>query len=178
MEVDSVKLIDQYLPRWDFAKCNQILLNNKEIPDQSIVNDVDFGKSRIIRILFLLRGLSTKNLNIDKALKAGFILLDQNESEIVLGLIAQPWKLKGNIIHSTSSDFSGFDQSDFIKAAWNFRYEKKQDGLYLTTETRIYCTSSNALKKFSIYWSIIGFFSGVIRKEMLKIIKNELSKSL
>ncbi|TJY43835.1 hypothetical protein E5161_00005 [Cohnella pontilimi] len=173
-----MKLIDKYLPRWDFAKCNQILLNNKEIPENSIMNHVDFGKSRIIRFLFFLRGLSTKKLNFDKALRAGFILLDQNKSEIVLGLIAQPWKLKGNIIHTTPSGFSEFDQSDFIKAAWNFRYEKKQDGLYLTTETRIHCTSKNAHKKFSIYWSFIGFFSGVIRNAMLKIIKSELSKDL
>jgi hypothetical protein len=105
-------------------------------------------------------------------------LLDQNNCEIVLGLIAQPWTFKGNIIHTTPGGFSRFDQSDYIRAAWNFRYEKKLEDLYLTTETRIHCTSRSAQKKFSIYWSIVGFFSGVIRNEMLKIIKNELFKDI
>lgn len=169
-----MKLIDKYLPFWDYAKSNQVHLNNKEIPDISI-NDIDFSKSYLIKILFFLRGLSSNKLNLDNAIRSGFIFLEQNDSEIVLGLIAQPWKFKGNIIHTTPEGFSKFDQTDFIKATWNFRYEKKQDGLYLTTETRIYCTSKSARRKFSIYWAIIGFFSGLIRKEMLKIIKNELS---
>jgi hypothetical protein len=173
-----VKLIDKYLPYWDFTKSNQVLLNNKDIPKRSIMKHVDFGKSRIIKILFFLRGLSTKNINIDNALRSGFILLDENEIEVVLGLIAQPWKFKGNIIQITPDEFSRFDQSDFIRAAWNFRYEKRPEGLYLTTETRVQCTSESAQNKFSIYWSIIGFFSSVIRNEMLKIIKNELSKDI
>lgn len=176
-EVDSVKLIDKYLPCWNFAKSNQIQLNNKDIPDISNMNDVDFAKSKIIKILFLLRGLSTKKLSLNNALRSGFILLDQNNDEIVLGLIAQPWKFKGNILHTTPEVFSQFDQSDYIKVAWNFRVEKKLEDLYLTTETRIYCTSKSAQKKFSFYWLIISFFSGVIRKEMLKIKRNYVSKS-
>ncbi|WP_199621240.1 hypothetical protein [Paenibacillus alkalitolerans] len=171
-----MKLIDKYLPYWDFAKVNKIRLNHKDIPDLSMMTQVDFGKSRIFRALFFLRGLPTKNINIGNALLAGFILLEQNNKEIVLGLIAQPLKLKGNIRNANPDGFIRFDESDYIKAAWNFLFEKEQEDLYLTTETRIHCTSSNAKKKFSIYWSIIGFFSGVIRNEMLKIIKNELGK--
>lgn len=170
-----MKLIDNYLPTWEFAKSNQILLDNKDIPSNSILNQVDFSKSKIIKILFFLRGLSTKNLNIDTALRAGFILLEENEKEVVLGLMAQPWKFKGNIIHSTPDDFLKFDHSDFIKAVWNFRYDKRPAGIYLTTETRVHCTSESARKKFSVYWSVIGFFSGVIRMEMLKIIKRNLN---
>ncbi|XEC97299.1 hypothetical protein AB6A23_12525 [Paenibacillus tarimensis] len=173
-----MKLIDKYLPYWDFVKVNKIQLNHKNIPNLSIMNQVDFGKSRIIKTLFFLRGLPTKNLKIDNALRSGFILLDQNNNEIVLGLIAQPWKLKGNIISANPDGFIRFDESDYIKAAWNFLFEEKLQDFYLTTETRIYCISSNAKKKFSIYWLIIGFFSGVIRNEMLKIIKNELDKEI
>jgi hypothetical protein len=51
---------------------------------------VDFGKSRIIKILVFLRGLSKKKVDLDNALRSGFILLDQNNCELVLGLIAQP----------------------------------------------------------------------------------------
>jgi len=147
-----VKLIDRYLSCWDFAKSNQIQLNNKEIPLASNINDVDFAKSNIIRILFFLRGLSMKKLTLNNALRSGFILLDQNNDEIVLGLIAQPWKFNGNIMHTTREVFSQFDQPNYIKAAWNFRVEKKLEDLYLTTETRVYCTSKSARKKFSFYW--------------------------
>lgn len=173
-----MNLIDKYLPSWNYAKSNQIQLNNKDMPDASIVNHIDFSKSNIIKILFFLRGFSMRKLTLDNAISSGFILLEQNDHEIVLGLIAQPWKLKGNIIQTTSDGFSQFDQPHFIKATWNFRYEQKQEDLYVTTETRIHCTSRSALRKFSFYWAFISFFSGVIRKEMLKIIKHELSKDL
>ncbi|WP_199621255.1 hypothetical protein [Paenibacillus alkalitolerans] len=171
-----MKLIDKYLPNWDFAKVNKIRLNHKNIPDLSMMSEVDFGNSRMIRTLFFLRGLPTKNINVGNALRVGFILLDRNKSEIVLGLIAQPWKLKGNIRSANPDEFIRFDESDYIKAAWNFLIEKEQEDLYLTTETRIHCTSGSAKRKFAIYWMIISYFSGVIRNEMLKIIKNELDK--
>ncbi|WP_274362331.1 hypothetical protein [Paenibacillus thermotolerans] len=172
--MNPMKLIDRYLPSWDFAKSNKIPLNRKNIPDDSILYQVDFSKSKIIKLLFFLRGLSTKKLTLDNALRFGFILLDRNDREIVLGFIAQPWKLKGNIINAAPDEFLRFDKSDYMKAVWNFRYDQEQEDVYLFTETRIHCTSTGAKMKFSLYWSVIGFFSGVIRNEMLKIIKNEL----
>ena len=43
----------------------------------------------------------------------------------------------------------------------------------LSTETRIKCFGRAALWKFRVYWSLIGPFSGLIRKAILKQVKTE-----
>ena len=43
----------------------------------------------------------------------------------------------------------------------------------LSTETRIKCFGQAALWKFRIYWSLVGPFSGLMRKAILKQIKTE-----
>jgi len=176
-EVHSVKLIDKYLPSWDYGKVNKILLNYKSVPNISIIYHADFGKSKIIRTLFFLRGLPAKMLKIDDFIETGFILLEENNKEIVIGLVAQPWKATGNIMKMSPVDFNGFDKPDYVKVAWNFLIEEiDEEEIRISTETRIHCTSGIARKYFSVYWFFISYFSSVIRNEMLKIIGKEISK--
>lgn len=169
-----MRLVDKFLPARDFSKSNKVRLNPQHLPDIAIIKRIDFRKSLIIKVLFFLRGLPSKKVNIEDFLSIGFVLLDQNPQEIVLGLVAQPWKFKGNIRPVSPESFVQFNDPDYVKVAWDFRYEQKAQGMFLTTETRIYCTSAAARKKFSIYWFLIGFFSGIIRTEMLRIIKKSL----
>jgi hypothetical protein len=42
-----------------------------------------------------------------------------------------------------------------------------------STETRIKCFGRAALWKFRVYWSLIGPFSGLIRKAILEQVKTE-----
>jgi hypothetical protein len=171
-------LIDKYLVEWDFAKQNDVDVRIQSPPMISFLYDVDCGKSRLIRILFFLRGLPKRMFSINGVLDMGFILLEEDQSEIVIGLVAQPWKLNGNIIKITPEQFMVFMGQDYVKVVWNFKIEKNLEGqVNISTETRIQCTSSKARRIFSIYWFFIGFFSGVIRREMLNIIKKELIKS-
>jgi hypothetical protein len=171
-------LIDKYLVEWDFAKQNDVDVRIQSPPMISFLYDVDCGKSRLIRILFFLRGLPKRMFSIKGILDLGFILLEEDQSEIVIGLVAQPWKLNGNIVKITTEQFMAFMGQDYVKVVWNFKTEKNLEGqVNISTETRIQCTSSKARRIFSIYWFFIGFFSGVIRREMLNIIKKELIKS-
>jgi len=72
-------------------------------------------------------------------------------------------------------EFKDFVKPDFVKVVWNFYIDElDRDRLNIITETRIHCTSSKARRRFSFYWFIIGYFSGLIRKEMLKLIKNKM----
>ncbi len=65
----------------------------------------------------------------------------------------------------------------FAKAAWNFFIEELGDGrVRLTTETRVRCTSGGAL--FRLYWFFVGPFSGWVRREMLRLIKEDAEKGV
>jgi len=73
-------------------------------------------------------------------------------------------------------EFKDFLEPDFVKVVWNFYIgELDKNRLIVRTETRIHCTSSKARRRFSFYWFIIGYFSGLIRKEMLKLIKKKIN---
>jgi len=58
------------------------------------------------------------------------------------------------------------------KAAWSFHLtQATHDEVSLETETRVYCTDGVSRKKFRLYWTVVGAFSGIVRREMLQIIK-------
>ncbi|SMO56638.1 hypothetical protein SAMN06264849_103235 [Melghirimyces algeriensis] len=172
-------LIDQYLPNWDFDKKNEYSLISETISDISLVYHVDFGVSSIIRILFSLRGVvPARKITINGLINKGFIFLDENEHEIVLGIVGQPWTLKGNLLEIARENFRTFQQPNYVKVVWNFSFEQIGERyMNIRTETRIHCTSHVAKRKFSLYWLVIRYFSGWIQREMLKIIGEEIIKN-
>lgn len=56
-----------------------------------------------------------------------------------------------------------------MKAAWNLRIEDEGGGsCELSTETRIVHFGTAARRKFRLYWTFIGPFSGAIRRGLLR----------
>jgi hypothetical protein len=175
----NMNKIDHYLPVWHFAKKNKRIIDVQTYPPISDFYDVDFRKSMVIRSLFFLRGIRTKQSspfsNLRNIIDFGFVLLEEDEREIVLGFVGKPWKWKGDIVPLSRKEFIHFHQPNYVQAVWNFAVEKTSVGeMVLTTETRIYCTSARAKRKFCMYWMLIHVFSGVIRNEMLRIINKEI----
>jgi hypothetical protein len=92
--------------------------------------------------------------------------------EIVLGLVGRFWTPSGDLQRLPSYDFSSFARAGFAKAAWNFLVAPLSDGsVRVSTETRVQCLDASSRRKFAVYWTAIGPFSGLIRKEMLKEIQ-------
>jgi len=84
-------------------------------------------------------------------------------------------ELSRHLVGMTSEEFLPFSDHDYVKVVWNFRFDLKREGeLLISTETRIKCMSSKVKRRFSRYWFVVSYFSGIIRTEMLKIIKEQL----
>jgi hypothetical protein len=74
----------------------------------------------------------------------------------------------------TAGDFGGFARAGYAKVAWNFRLRTESpECTVLSTERRIKCFGRATLWKFRVYWSLIGPFSGLMRKAILKQVKTE-----
>jgi hypothetical protein len=58
-------IIDKYLVEWNFAKQNDVDVRIPNPPLISFLYDIDCGKSRLIRILFFLRGLPKRMFSIN-----------------------------------------------------------------------------------------------------------------
>jgi len=48
----------------------------------------------------------------------------------------------------------------------------------IVTETRIVCTDADARRKFRLYWRLVGPFSALIRRILLRSIKGDAEASM
>jgi hypothetical protein len=168
-------LIDHYLPRYDINARYEIEIRAPLPRIYEAARTLDLKGSRIARALFRLRGLPEANLDLEGMLKWGFVLLaDEPEREIVLGLIGRFWVRSPRIQSVPAEAFVGFNQPGSAKAVMNLAFFQKEDGIVrLTTETRVSCLDDSSRRSFRRYWRLIGPFSGLIRKEWLRLIKRQ-----
>lgn len=179
--------IDERFPVYDVHATHKIRINASANRVYNACRKFDLSLSPIVKTLLFLRSLpailwsmektKTNSLGntLDGLLNNGFILLEENPpEEIVLGLVGKFWTMSGCIQRMTPEAFAAFNDAGYAKAVWNFHLEEQPDcSTLLNTETRVLCTDDVSRKKFLRYWFIVGPFSGLIRKEMLRTIKQQ-----
>lgn len=166
-------LIDRFLPHCDITARYHIDVDASADRAYSASRRVDMDDSRITRWLMRLRGLPKSSLTFDGMLKSGFILLaDKPSEEVVFGLIGRFWTLSPRPQHADPAGFIEFNQPGFAKAVVNLSFASIGDsrGVRVSTETRVQCLCDSSRRFFRAYWRVIGPFSGVIRKEWLRLI--------
>lgn len=166
-------LIDDYAPDYDVASRHEIDVCAMPDAVYAAVRKLDLSRSLVIRILFRLRGLPTRGLTLETFLRRGFVLLDEvPRQELLLGLIGRFWTLRGGLQRFEPAAFRLFEKPGYAKAAWSFHLTPQPEGyVHLITETRVHCTDADSLRRFRRYWRLVGPFSGLVRKEILRVIK-------
>jgi hypothetical protein len=168
-------LIDDYLPSFDFNEKHDILIASRPEKVYRTAGSVKFGRSLIIKCLLRMRGMPPDNFSLSEIEQSDFKkLAEKPNEELVLGLIGRPWTLTGELQKIKSPGaFLSFDTPGFMKAVWNFSVKGEGAGSRLTTETRVMCLDAASRKRFGYYWMLIRPFSGLIRMEMLRLIKQQ-----
>ena len=169
-------LIDKYLPQYTFNEFHEIVVNRSIENVYHVAKVFDLSRSRTISLLFKIRGLPTKRLNLQNFVDdMGFTNLEENYPyESLIGFWA---RIKIAKIISYE-DFANNSISPWLKVVWNFQFEELEKGkTKVSTETRVLCVAPITKLTFGLYWTFIKPFSGLIRKKMLKIIKDD-SESL
>ena len=172
--------IDGLLPEFDIAAEYGLAISAPPPVVYECLLRADFGQSRIIRILMALRrGRRSQpppiSIDFRQRLRgSGFVeLAEVPGQEIVIGVAGKFWRPDGGrCMYLTADNFADFCLPGHVKVAWNFTLTPaSKDQTVLATETRAKCFGRSALWKFRLYWFLIGPFSGLIRKSMLKQIK-------
>ena len=176
-------LIDQSMPIYDVSEYHETRVRAPIDKVYDALRTADLGDSKIIRLLLRLRAIPAilKNrgqkqstaLNLDAILKGGFVLLGEHPpNEIALGLIGRFWTVSGTRCRVSADEFSAFDSPGYAKAVWNFSLvEESEEVTRLATETRVRCLDDASRRRFRVYWSVIAPFSGLIRREPLRMIR-------
>lgn len=165
-------LIDDFLPEYDFEEIHATRIKASPESVFRAVHEVDYSESTIIRWLFRLRGLPSANMNLDGFRRLKFEVLGETlNREVVIGLIGRFWTLQGDLKKIDADSFKQFDSAGYAKTAFNLAIEEDGNATRLMTETRIKCTDDESRRNFGFYWMFIRPFSGLVRTEMLKLIK-------
>lgn len=166
-------LIDQFLPSYEVNARYQIGIHAPIEKVYAAARHLDMSGSWIVHWLYRLRGLPTSSLTLDGMLKWGFVLLaDDSAREIVFGLIGRFWTPSAQIQVITGDAFVDFHQPGYAKAVGNIAFIPRDSGIVqVSTETRVHCLDDISRRNFYLYWLLIGPFSGTIRKQWLRLIK-------
>ena len=172
--------IDEYLTNPDFSARYEIRINAPAPVVYRCLLRSDFSELWLVRLLVTVRSgkrLPRSPLPCDLRQRlqvTGFVILAEGAGqELVLGVAGRFWRPDGGrCTDLTPDEFSEFSHLGYAKAAWNFRLRSDSaETTLLSTETRIKCFGQAALWKFRLYWSLVGPFSGLMRKAILKQVK-------
>jgi hypothetical protein len=137
-------------------------------------------------MLLFLRGYGRRALGVsrgtlpEKLVRFGFTVLEEiPEEEIVLGIAGRFWRHDGDLRRiADRSVFAAFSEDGCVKAAWNLRVDRTtSETCTLSTETRIRYFGPDARRKFRLYWTLVGPFSGLIRRALLRGVRRRAETS-
>lgn len=178
--VDDRSRIDGFLPDHDFCARYEISIKAQPSTVYECLLRSDLSELWLVRLLMTIRSgkplrRNAKPGDLRQRLQGtGFVILtDAPQDELVIGVAGRFWRPDGGRWGELSAeDFSSFSRPGYAKAAWNFKMRLDSHEItMLATETRIKCFGLSAIWKFRLYWTLVGPFSGLIRKTMLKHVK-------
>ena len=178
-------LIDEYLPTFHVSERHELLVPAPASRAYAAIWEADLAASAIVKALFLLRTLPARlldagaarpaatRLTLREILRHGFCLLAEEPGrEVVLGASGRFWTPTGNLSPTDPTRFREPPPAGTARAAWNFVVSQpSNDASMVATETRVLCADTAALNSFRRYWSLVGPFSGLIRRYMLRSIR-------
>jgi hypothetical protein len=176
-------LIDDFLPEFDVVERHRIRVRASAERAYEAVRALDLGRSPVVMALFAVRGLLRRgrrpgSFTLEDAGRLGFVVLDEEPGvEIVLGVVGRFWQARGGIRRVDPGAFEAFAEPGFAKGAMTFLVDPDgPDASMVHTETRVLCTDPESRRKFLRYWRVIGPFSGLIRRESLRLIKRHAER--
>lgn len=99
----------------------------------------------------------------------GFVELDRDERELVVGAIGRFWQLREELEPLADAEaFAAFDRAGFARGALNLRAEEAGEGSVLSTETRVWTPDRHARRRFAPYWLLVRAAGEPIRREILR----------
>ena len=189
-------LIDEFMPRWNVRERHQLRI--RATPEQvyAALRTTDLGRHPLVRGMLALRAIPaalasgrselrrlrqrrSKPVDLSSFEAHGFRVLAENPPhELLIGLEGAFWKPSGNLRPVSPATFRGPVPPGVARAAWNFLITpERQGGVVLSTETRVRLDNPEARRRFRLYWLIVRPGSGLIRRLMLRAIRDQAEKS-
>ncbi len=98
-------------------------------------------------------------------------LVEDPPRAFVLGIVGQFWKPSGRLLDFEVSRFAELVAPGHAKAIWSFDVTPlSSNEVVLRTTTRVSCGDDASRRSFRRYWRVVGPFSGLIRRRVLRLV--------
>jgi hypothetical protein len=157
--------LDTFLPEHEFGARYELAIDADAAAADRAVREVTFREVPVVRALLLLRGLGRGRGDepvVAGMRRLGTVLADVPGEGLVLSVRGRFWRLRGGGDEPTATAVVDFRASDGR----------------LTTETRIHVPAGVSRRRFARYWRVVGPFSGVIRKHLLRAARRRAEERL
>lgn len=176
---------------YDVRRAHRIAIHAVPQDVWSALHEISLREVPTFRALMTLRELPgiavgrrwlTADLDrpiLDQMAAAGFVPIGcRPPSEIVLGLVARPWRPAGAGPRiDDARSFADFDAPGWMKAILSFRLETDGHVTRLESETRARGTDAAARWKFRVYWAAIGWASSLTRTAWLDSVRRRCERA-
>jgi hypothetical protein len=176
--------IEEFLPRYQFREHHDRIVGTSADTAFAQLRRVDLSHSPWIGPLFTLRSLPGRFAARGAAPEAlrpttlgdffgrAFTPLAERPGHfIVIGSVGRFWQSSGGIEPVTADSFATNATPGCARLAWAFDFEPLgEDRCRVSTETRIACNDAAARWRMQLYWWAIRPASGLIRREILRLL--------
>ena len=199
-------LLDELMPRYDVVERHRIAVRAEREAVFAAIRTADLSGGVLTRTLLGLRMVPAALIALARspgaALKewrdrrsratgrladferAGFrVVGERAPGEIVIGLLGRFWTPRGGLCAELDARMfaeaarTGPPRGQAL-AGWNFSVHSRPDGRSeLRTETRVWC-APDARSRFIAYWMVVRPGSGLIRRSMLRAIRQVAERSV
>ena len=177
-------LLDSYLGEYDVAEVHACIVNGDVKMTWEAIRNANLSSIPVVSSLLMLRSLPGRlrainsgeaapappPFNLGDMPRVGFQLLAERPTEIAFGFVGKPWKVGAEQpLAIERDDFAAFCDPGYAKVA--FSIQAKPYGTHrtlITTETRTATTNAATRRRFAAYWKLIGPFSALIRRLILR----------
>lgn len=183
--------IDAWMPDYDHVERHRTRIAAPAATVYDALLALDLAASPIARLLIGLRSLPgwlagrrpairlRRTLTLRDATQAGFVMLEERAPHaIVLGLTGRFWQLAGGVLPTDPHSFRDPPPPGAVRAAWSFELSPIGVGATeLSTETRVRCADAAARRAFGRYWRIVRPGSGLLRRLMLRAVREAAERA-
>jgi hypothetical protein len=179
-------MLDRFMPNYEVALTHSTVVNAPAGLTFASIRTSDLERSPIVRALFGTREFFMRakheeedahreGLTINELVAIGWgVLAVEPGREIVLGTITKPWERNSRFRSVNPGEFAGFDEPGYAKITLAICVDEvSSERSEARTETRVQTTDPISRSKFRPYWALLSPGMVIIRRVMLRQVKNE-----
>ncbi|MFE5563219.1 hypothetical protein [Streptomyces sp. NPDC056544] len=161
--------LDHFLPEWHFHEYHSVTIDARPDVVMAAARAVTWREAPLARVLMSFTKIKIVGDRpiLDDFAMDGHAVLELTDDELVYGGISNthgPIGLQG----PAPDAYPAFGAPGHTKSAFNLRFANN----VLSTETRLFFTDTATLRSFRPYWTFIRLPSGLVRRALLRAIRN------